>query len=265
MNPLFLVLFDDAAIFPPGNVPMSEAVMAYRARLDSPLAPMLGPFVCSLARLDELVAVVAGGPVLRTSLVLPEAGADVSAVQAASTGIDVVSTEGPALPGGGGTRRAYQEVPLGEISATRVAALRDARSRLKIRTGGVRAEAFPTEKDLAGALWSAVRGGVAFKLTAGLHDPIRHRDPMTGFEHHGFLNVIVATAHAVQGGDVGEIAAALADQDGHRVAAAIATIDSGLARQVRSRFVSFGTCSVDEPVYGLLDLGLLPEDLRELA
>ena len=109
------------------------------------------------------------------------------------------------------------------------------------------------------ALWYAVRGGLAFKLTAGLHDPIRHRDPATGFEHHGYLNVILATARALQGY---AIERALADQDGERVAAAVAGIDEVVAKAVRHHFISFGTCSVSEPVDGLLRYGLLSKDLR---
>nr|BFE70363.1 hypothetical protein GCM10020092_036640 [Actinoplanes digitatis] len=104
-----------------------------------------------------------------------------------------------------------------------------------------------------------MRGGLAYKLTAGLHDPIRHRDPATGFEHHGYLNVLLATARALTGGAVD---AALADHDGARVAAAVAAIDDPLAERVRHHFVSFGTCSITEPVDGLLRHGLLPEDPR---
>jgi hypothetical protein len=213
---------------------------------------LLGPFVCSLARWDELVAAAAGGPALAVSLVAP--GHDLPSAPE----IDVVAVEivGAAEAGALTT---YAEVPCAEITATRVAALRDAGLRLKIRTGGVRADAFPGEADLARALWAAVRGGIAFKLTAGLHDPVRHRDPVTGFEHHGYLNVILATAQALQGYDIER---ALADQDGERVAAAVARIDEVLAKAVRHHFVSFGTCSVSEPVDGLLHLGLLSGDLR---
>jgi hypothetical protein len=261
VNPLFLRLFDDAAIFPPGDLPMPGAVKAHRERAASPWAPLLGPFVCSLARLDELLEVVGDGPPLPVSLVVPGA---VPAVVLPSemAGIDLVAVEGTGLAARFGTLPAYREIALEAITATRLAALGGASLRLKIRTGGVRAEAFPAEKELAGALCLTVDARCPFKLTAGLHDPVRHRDPVTGFEHHGFLNVLLATAHAVQGGDVGEVAAALADQDAHRVAAAITTIDEHLARQVRELFVSFGTCSISEPVGGLLDLGLLPEDLR---
>ncbi|GIE82347.1 hypothetical protein Aph02nite_82970 [Actinoplanes philippinensis] len=246
MSTLFAGLFDDAAIFPPGNVPMAEAVAAHRARQGSPL---VGPFVCSLARFDELASCTGGAP-LRVSLVLP---GPVDALPAAG-GVEIVAVEGPSL--GRGALTTYVEIPCVEVTATRVAALREAGLRLKIRTGGVRADAFPRERELAGAIWAAVRGGLAFKLTAGLHDPIRHRDPVTGFEHHGFLNVLLATARALQGY---EIERALADQDGDRVAAAVAGIDDVLAKAVRHHFISFGTCSIDEPAAGLRRYGLISE------
>jgi hypothetical protein len=250
VNPLFGGLFDDAAIFPPGNTPMDVAVAAHRARQGSPL---VGPFVCSLARFGELAEAAAGGPVIKVSLVLP---GPVSEIPAAD-GVDVVALEGPSLTTSGALP-GYTEISCREIDAPCVAALRETGLRLKIRTGGVRADAFPDESELARALWAAVRGGIAFKLTAGLHDPIRHRDPVTGFEHHGFLNVLLATARALQGY---EIERALADQDGDRVAAAVAAIDEVLVKAVRHHFVSFGTCSIDEPVAGLRRYRLL-EDPR---
>jgi len=256
VSPLFAGLFDDAAIFPPGDLPLPDAVKAHRERQASPLAPLLGPFVCTLGRWDELAAAVAGGPRLAVSLILPEPGAEVPA----DPGIDVVAVEFPGTAAPVGTARtAYAEIPCAEATATRLAALHAAGLRLKIRTGGVRAEAFPSEAELARALWAAIRAGMAFKLTAGLHDPIRHRDPVTGFEHHGFLNVMLATARAVQGYDIER---ALADQDGERVAAAVAGLDEVLVKAVRQHFVSFGTCSVAEPVAGLLRYRLLPEEPR---
>ncbi|MEV0898879.1 hypothetical protein [Actinoplanes sp. NPDC049802] len=250
MNPLFTGLLDDAAIFPPGDLPMPDAVRAHRDRRESGLAPLLGPFICTLARWDELVAATAGGPPLRVSLILPDLATELPE----HPSVEIVSVEAPAVSGYGGALTAYHEILCDEITATRVAALRDAGLRLKIRTGGVRADAFPSEAQLARALWSAVRGGLSFKLTAGLHDPIRHRDPATGFEHHGYLNVILATARALQGYDIER---ALADQDGDRVANAVAGIDEVLVKAVRHHFVSFGTCSISQPVDGLLRFGLL--------
>src|SRR5699024_6704527 len=51
-------LFDDAAIFPPGNAPMAPAVAAHRRWRASRQSDYVGPFVCSLARIDELRGVL---------------------------------------------------------------------------------------------------------------------------------------------------------------------------------------------------------------
>ncbi|GAB1640098.1 hypothetical protein [Krasilnikovia sp. MM14-A1259] len=274
---LFLNLFDDAAIFPPGNLGVPEAVQAHRERRSSPLAPLLGPFICSLPRWAELAGTLAGGSPLALALTLPGGTGDVGAAIAHAREeprVDLVALEVPSSAEGlddlvtmvdgqvPAAVQTYVELPWADVTAAQVATLTRTGLRLKIRTGGVVATAFPDEPGLAGVLTAAVRGGLAFKLTAGLHDPIRHRDRATGFEHHGFLNVLLATARALDGADVGTVAAALADQDGARVAHAVAGIDDAQAGRIRHHFVSFGTCSTTEPVEGLLHHGLLPEDLR---
>ena len=267
MTGLFTGLLDDAAIFPPGNAAVPDAVRTYRERRESPL---LGPFICSLPRWEELTATLTAGSPLPVALTVPGGARDVPLAVArarAEPGVDLVALEVPASAAGladlvhtvDRSVLTYVELPWAEVTAATVATLTAAGLRLKIRTGGPVATAFPDEKQLAAVLVEAVRGGVAFKLTAGLHDPVRHRDPATGFEHHGFLNVLLATARALDGGDV---TAALADQDGVRVAAAVAAIDDSLAERIRRHFISFGTCSVTEPVDGLLRHGLLPEDPR---
>ncbi|MEU7903500.1 hypothetical protein [Actinoplanes sp. NPDC049118] len=274
---LFLGLFDDAAIFPPGDVPVPDAVRVHRDRRSSPLAPLLGPFICSLPRWEELGKALTDGSPLPLALTLPGGAGDVPAAIAqarAEPRVDLVALEVPASAEGladlaaavagqvPSTVHTYVELPCAEVTAARAATLAGSGLRLKVRTGGLVATAFPDERQLAGVLDAAVRGGVAFKLTAGLHDPVRHRDPATGFEHHGFLNVLLATGRALQGAGLDTVAAALADHDGARVAAAVAGIDDALAVRIRHHFVSFGTCSIIEPVDGLLRHGLLPEDPR---
>lgn len=71
--------------------------------------------------------------------------------------------------------------------------------RVKLRTGGTVPEAFPSSAALAAALTASVHCSVAFKLTAGLHHGVRYRDPVTGFEHHGLLNVLAAVEAALGG------------------------------------------------------------------
>ena len=95
---------------------------------------------------------------------------------------------------------------------------------------------------------------LAFKCTAGLHNALRHTDPDTGFEHHGFLNVLAATRVALDGGDV---EGALAERDGAALVAALPDADT-LVR-TRRWFVSFGSCSVTDPRDDLRTLGLVAD------
>ena len=130
---------------------------------------------------------------------------------------------------------------------------------LKFRTGGETEDAFPDEARLASALTDALEQDLRFKLTAGLHNAVRHTDPTTGFEHQGFLNVVLAV-HAVQSGASDDVAAAiLGERDASVVAAAVADLDEAARGHVRSRFLSFGTCSISEPIDDLRELGLLEE------
>jgi hypothetical protein len=103
---------------------------------------------------------------------------------------------------------------------------------------------------------ACVTAGVAFKATAGLHHAVRNTDPTTGFEQHGFLNLLAAVDAAQRGADHGEVAALLAQRDAAAVAARVAALD-GCAGPVRDAFHSFGTCSIDDPRTELTALGLL--------
>ena len=256
---LFDRFFDDAAIFPPGNAAMDDAVRAHVAAMDSPLARHVGPFVCSASRLtalgDALATADVGG--LDLALVTPAgtAAAAIAAVHDDSRlrlrAVEVADTEpGDPLPG----------VPAG----TRLFIERSGPPfdlppdvSLKLRTGGETADAFPDEGQLASALAGALEQDLRVKLTAGLHHAVRHTDPATGFEHHGFLNVVIAV-HAAQSGS-GDLEAWLAERDASVVAAAVAGLDEAARGEVRSRFLSIGTCSIAEPVDDLRALGLLEE------
>ncbi|GAA1246528.1 hypothetical protein GCM10009609_07520 [Pseudonocardia aurantiaca] len=280
---LFAGLFDDAALFPPGNVPMPAAVVAHRARTRTRDAVLTGPFVCPDTRVAELGSVLAGAgadgaqgsDAFPISLVVPGgSGALAAALRAATSLPDVVvrAIELPAAPTPAGVDEALaavraaaipEDVPVHlELAAApeRDAALhRLAGSgvRAKIRTGGTVAAAFPDEHGLATALTGCVQRGLAFKLTAGLHHAVRYTDPVTRFEHHGFLNVLLAVAAALAGGDIAGVGAVLADRDGAALAREARGLTPASARSVRAAFVSFGTCSISEPVADLITLGLL--------
>jgi hypothetical protein len=123
----------------------------------------------------------------------------------------------------------------------------------KFRTGGLTPEAFPTEIDLAEGIGEVCRRGLSFKCTAGLHHAIRHTASDTGFEHHGFLNILAATA-AAEGEQPSEaIASILSERDASTMTELIGMIGDS----TRGRFLSFGTCDISEPIADLVELGLL--------
>ena len=110
--------------------------------------------------------------------------------------------------------------------------------------------------------WLIFRGlfDDASLFPAGLHHAVRHRAAGTGLEHHGFLNVLLAVAAALDDASREQVAAELADRDAARVAAKISNLDGETVSAVRSLFTSFGTCSTDEPVSDLVTLGLAGKD-----
>lgn len=136
----------------------------------------------------------------------------------------------------------------------------------KARTGGADAASFPTSAQLSKFIQHCVQLDVPFKLTAGLHQPLPHRDANGGL-HHGFLNVLVATtlagAHDLT---LKEIEQVLQVQDAREFEfkasglkwgtfeASLEDIEKG-----RELFVSLGSCSVAEPLEGLAKARLVKE------
>ncbi len=258
-------MVDDAAIFPPGDVPFDEAVDAYDARSEEDIGELVGSFVLrdtDLPRLRNPVAPVsivctggAGqvqGPsnwVRRKNVAI--AGMEIAVrdlddlagnVRRIVAAIDDLETEWPV----------FVELPQtatdhGWLAAADEAA--EAGLRLKFRTGGLDASAFPTSEVLAGWIDAALDRETAFKCTAGLHRAVRHTGE-DGFEHHGFLNVLVATQRAFDGGTRDEVVETLEERDPSALDGDIAT--------GRRWFWSFGSCSVSEPWDDLRELGLVP-------
>ncbi|MGW9348966.1 hypothetical protein [Nocardiopsis flavescens] len=281
---LYRSLFDDAALFPPGNAPMGEALPAHRRYLDSSRAAYVGPFLVSDARVAELRAVlsredgrhpplevvvtVPGGadgvapavgavladPALRLRGVEAAAPPGAAAGVAAALAAHLPDGSGEAGPADGYVEVSRQGGPEG-VRAD-LEALAAAGRSAKFRTGGLTARAHPAEDELAGFLYAAVGLGVPFKCTAGLHHAVRHTTA-EGFEQHGFLNVLLATDTLVRGGTAADAAGVLADRDGKSLASRAAGLTAGEAAAVRAGFRSFGTCSIIEPLEDLVVLGAL--------
>jgi hypothetical protein len=142
---------------------------------------------------------------------------------------------------------------------------------VKVRTGGLSAEAFPNLDDLARFIRLCVEQRAPFKATAGLHHALRgnykftyDNDSASGMML-GFLNLFLATAFARFDLDETEIRDLLAET----TAAAFSFDEEGvqwrrhrltlkqleLARQ--QIIMAFGSCSFTEPLAELKALNLL--------
>jgi hypothetical protein len=152
---------------------------------------------------------------------------------------------------------AYVEVGMQGAWERALDVVADAGYAAKLRTGGLDAALFPSEAQVAAFITACLDREVAFKCTAGLHNAVRHTATDTGFEHHGFLNVLLATRASLDGASQDEVAAVLASRDGDALAARARDLSEDQAASTRRWFTSFGSCSIDEPRHDLAALGLL--------
>lgn len=274
-------LCDDAALFPPGNAPLPDALAAHTCYRDSAFAALVGPLIFPIPRLAEL-AQRAPGP-LTAVFTAPEGPGSVAPALERAAAIDGLTVTGleiaaPAqscapeffaalesLAGPTAGLEVFVEVPRDERRPAFLERLAGSPYAAKFRTGGIVAAAYPDERELAAAIRSAVVAGIPFKATAGLHHAVRNSDPTTGFEQHGFLNLLLATHLALAGADTGALEAVLANRNGAAVAAELAALSEAEEKAVRAAFRSFGTCSIGDPLTELVDLNLLPAALRPVS
>jgi hypothetical protein len=203
--------------------------------------------IVSPAGLPAALARISADPGLRL------AGAELTpAVDAAAATASVSALD--ALPDG---VPGAVEVPRSAARDAVLDVLAGTGRRAKLRTGGLQYHLFPAPAELAATLSACLARDVPVKCTAGLHHAVRYTDPATGFEHHGFLNVILAVDALLGGGTPDDAAALLAVRDAATVAAAVGELSRPRAAAVRAAFTSFGTCSVTEPYDDLVRLGLL--------
>ncbi|MGZ6737717.1 MAG: hypothetical protein ACXVEK_14315 [Nocardioides sp.] len=274
VEPTWTGLVDDAAVFPPGDSPLPEAVRAYTARRQEWYAALVASFVVTDTAVPDVgdasvplsVVVTGGAGAVAGALRLARrAGHQVAGLEVALRDLDdlpgnarrVVAAVDAALDEGllDDATPVYVEVPASAsptswLAAADVAAEREL--RLKLRTGGLEAHLFPSATTLTTWIDGALDRETPFKCTAGLHHAVRHTGD-TGFEHHGFLNVLLATRRAFDGAGTEEVVATLEERDGATLAAAAGPDLAGARRW----FTSFGSCSVQEPLDDLVALGLV--------
>jgi hypothetical protein len=290
-QPLLRSLFDDAALYPPGNAPMPRAVREHATHRAGWYAPYVGPFLCPAGRLDELLGELPAEPAagwsgqpLRIALLADAGGPDglqaAVAVAGADPRVEVVHVEAPLAadtdPDAAVRRlvsatpacRLFVEVPRGARSSAALGAVARAARHTsrspghpdiagKYRTGGVDPGAVPSPDELAAVLRAAVDLDLSLKLTAGLHHAVRVADPASGVVQHGFLNVLMAVRAALLGAETDELAGVLAECDPEPLLEQVHRMSEPDAMVVRSFFVSFGCCGVTDPVGDLVALGLI--------
>jgi hypothetical protein len=276
---LFTRLMDDAAVFPPGNASLAEAVIAHRAHRAAWYADLVGPLLVPASQVGAAPGLLAAGERLVVGLVADTGLEGLRRALAAATGrLEIAQVEGAVAKRGEdpqpGLRRllallgempamtGYAETPLtwgllGALDAIAEARAAGVLVAPKFRTGGLAAELFPTPVELAAVICACRDRELPFKLTAGLHHAVRYTDPETGFVHHGFLNVLAAALAAASGGEVAEVAELLAATD------PVSIIEPIRARrgQERPLWIGFGSCSIVEPVADLGQLGLIESRL----
>ncbi len=294
-------LIDDAGLFPPARLSMAAAVAGHIAHRQGPHGWIQGTFVCPASRLEELVgelpdiapqwpvSVIAdsddlASDVQAAALLRQRTGGrawghaletrlHTAAAASISATVDMVRTASDAA---GAAMALALELPATEGSIGQVdgwfRAIGNLRSPgspglvAKLRCGGLTAEAFPTVAQTASVVRGCVAHSVPLKATAGLHHPVRHRDPSTGFEHHGFFNLFGALVLLGAGAiDDEHVLSVLEETDPAAFTLTTegfgwrdAMIDGPAVRDQRNRLVvGYGSCSFDEPVEDLVALGVL--------
>jgi hypothetical protein len=174
--------------------------------------------------------------------------------------------------------RAFFEVPLGPVWHDDVVALSELLTRapldsstgmppmgLKIRCGGATPSAIPSPEQLAFFIGRCREARLPWKATAGLHHPLRHRDPALDSMVHGFLNVfaagILARTHPV---DEAALVRILCEESptafrftNEHFGWASWTCTVQQVQEARRWLPSFGSCSFEEPRDDLRTLSLL--------
>ncbi|MGW5556287.1 hypothetical protein ACWER9_03560 [Micromonospora sp. NPDC003944] len=272
-------LVDDAAVFPPGSATLHDALTAHRRHRAAWYADLVGPLLipASGVAAGELTGLVDPGEGLVVGVIgdtgignLPFALSFLApgGVTARQVEVAVAKRGEDPLPGIAqllrladslpGVAAVYAELPLtfglmGALDALVAARADGVPIAAKFRTGGLAAELFPTPTELAAVICACRDRGLPFKLTAGLHQAVRHLDPETGFTHHGYANVLAATLAAADGDGARPVAELLTVVDPRPlVERATARLDAP-----RPLWVGFGSCSILEPLTDLIRLGLV--------
>jgi hypothetical protein len=272
--PLFARLVDDSALFPPGQASMPDALRAHFEIRAGQHAGVLGVFLCQASRLPELITelikIKPKQPLPLSLIIDTGLGGVPKAISIVESRTELLALRMVEMPAPSDVDEVWLErvsefVPEDVIRVVEprrgVGWLEGVRKVIehgswpKIRCGGLSSENFPSVDEVADFL-SVVSNftGSSFKATNSLHRAVRHADSGSGFTHHGFLNLLVASARCLSGGDV---RAALESTAGEALAEEARGLSEPAAKAVRALFASYASATFAEPIGDLEELGLL--------
>ncbi|HEY8545178.1 MAG TPA: hypothetical protein VIL36_09025, partial [Acidimicrobiales bacterium] len=238
LAPVVERLFDDAGLFPPAAHTMGDALVRHHRARTGPHARLVGPFLCPVARLDELEACVAGGAPRPPELGVIAGPGEAPGRRRAMLRPGVVQLEAPLdlpVPDDAARLVRYVELPPRGDADAQVEEIAKAGARVKVRCGGLTPDAVPPARRLAEVVAACARLRVPFKATAGLHHAFRAPG------RHGFLNLLAAASAALIGEGV-EGLTELLETGADKAEQVRVRID----RSSRSLVAAIGTCSIDE-------------------
>jgi len=288
---LLAEIVDYAGLFPPSQLPMTKAVANYADYKIGEYKWMLGRFIVPVTRLDEFAESAkkifsSGEEIWKLSVLASEdvygtisemedfndefaghAVCDALEVKA-NTGAQIEEIAESVPP----ELTTYFEVPVGEDLADLIATIAISGQRAKIRTGGIVQNAFPTAAQITRFVRTCLAANVPFKATAGLHHPLCCQKPLTYEQDaeigtmHGFLNFFLAIAFLQQNYKNAVIKELLEEEDAEnftfdetgvlwRREHFVPTVQLKFLRE--RNIISFGSCSFEEPIADLQEIGIL--------
>lgn len=290
-------IIDYAGLFPPAQLSMRDAVTEYWRHCRGPEKWMVSRFVCPANRLDEFADVLANDPSNDPQVPIPISVIGTKPTRQLDLALSV-EEDGGLIAGFIEKAQGRCSVEAYEVRKPEEGSLKSTIGKLlvyheldvflelpwddnlledlhaiaeldwigaKVRTGGESRDQFPSARDLARFMHECLSLDLRFKLTAGMHHPLRHRDELIGAHQHGFLNVAIAAALAEEYDFTREeIESVLLDESPSSFVFGPDTmyyrdleIDAPAIEDMRSLFVSYGSCSVDDPILGLAKMGLV--------
>lgn len=287
---------DYAGLFPPAALDMTSATQAYAQYLRDPAKGMLGRFVVPVVRLREfddaasalLPRGASSDPWRLSALPGPDLTADIDLAlkfncrhwnesdigHAVIDALEIKVSTTPEIDAACSIMprqfAPYFEIPIANDPRELIGAIKRGGGFAKARTGGVTEGAFPDAKDVARFMMRCRDARVAFKLTAGLHHPVRAEYALTYAPDaprgtmFGYLNMFTAAALAWNGADESVILSALLSESPHdfrfsddAIAFSAHAVPLAKVHDAREHFIiSFGSCSFREPVDDLATLSI---------